>query len=219
MNRVTWIIPARAGSKRIPNKNLQTISGVSLIRRAALTFSNLGDSVIVATDSQAIADEVERLANVKVFHRSESSSTDTASSESVISEVLSQSKIDSDYIGLAQCTTPFTSTEDLKEAHRLMGENHENIVSVFAKPYFVWNENGDAFFNKQKRKRTQEHRIFIENGAFYIFKREKYEGSRFTEGKTVFVVMPENRSMEIDEKNDLKLAQKMANLKKQENKQ
>jgi CMP-N-acetylneuraminic acid synthetase len=210
MSNVCWIIPARKGSKRVPFKNLQLLGNQTLITRAAQTFSCTGDKVIVATDSHEIAHAVSNIKNVHVIMRSLETSTDIASSESVIDEVLKLSNIQTEYVGLAQCTTPFIAKEEVEKANKLMSMGYDNIISVFEKPYFVWNRDGEAFFDKQERKRTQEHGIFIENGGFYVFKREKYKGSRFVEGNTAFVVMSERRSLEIDSIDDLNKAKDIA---------
>ena len=52
------IIPARAGSKRIPNKNLYSINGKPLIAYSieAAIQSNVFTSVLVSTDSEEIAE-------------------------------------------------------------------------------------------------------------------------------------------------------------------
>ena len=61
--RVLAVVPARSGSKGIPDKNLQLLGGVSLIGRAArlLRSSDCAwiDRAIISTDAPAYAAEAE----------------------------------------------------------------------------------------------------------------------------------------------------------------
>ncbi len=55
---IVAIIPARGGSKRIPNKNIKLFAGKPIISYSLKTAqeTNLFDRVIVSTDSQEIAE-------------------------------------------------------------------------------------------------------------------------------------------------------------------
>ncbi len=56
---VLAVIPARGGSKGIPNKNLQKVGGRSLIEHAATTAAALSwiDHTVLSTDDEKIAEE------------------------------------------------------------------------------------------------------------------------------------------------------------------
>jgi 3-deoxy-manno-octulosonate cytidylyltransferase (CMP-KDO synthetase) len=60
--RVLGVIPARLGSTRLPNKPLQLLAGEPLITRVVERIREHGvtDALVVATDSQRVADVVER---------------------------------------------------------------------------------------------------------------------------------------------------------------
>jgi len=60
--RVLGVIPARLGSTRLPNKPLQLLAGEPLITRVIQHVVDLGlvEQLVVATDSQMIAQVVER---------------------------------------------------------------------------------------------------------------------------------------------------------------
>jgi len=66
-NSILAIIPARGGSKGLPNKNIRLLNGKPLIKHAieAAYNSAIFDKVIVSTDSQDIAD-VARAAGAEI---------------------------------------------------------------------------------------------------------------------------------------------------------
>jgi 3-deoxy-manno-octulosonate cytidylyltransferase (CMP-KDO synthetase) len=70
---VLIVVPARVGSTRLPNKPLQLLGGVPLIHRVAQRALQVpgADRVVVATDSQAIAQAVEGLSVQVVLTRSD----------------------------------------------------------------------------------------------------------------------------------------------------
>ena len=58
------IIPAEGGSKGVPNKNLKTISKISLVGWSAIHgnfIANKDDLVIVSSDSKEILDEARNM--------------------------------------------------------------------------------------------------------------------------------------------------------------
>ena len=84
------IIPARAGSKRIPNKNIKKFKGkpIFLWPLIAAQKTNLFDKIILSTDSEKIA-KIGRKYKMDVpFLRPQNISDDHASTSSVISHAI-----------------------------------------------------------------------------------------------------------------------------------
>jgi len=214
------IIPARGGSKGIPKKNLESINGVSLVRRSAMNaaFANV-DVVIVSTDSEQIASEVNMISKVLVHDRSLQNSSDTATTEQVISEVLEtfESEIhETDVIILLQPTSPFTSREIISEciSNAQPGFSSFTLLQVIQ---FRWEISADNYsrpINHQKefRKRRQDMTCEnVETGACYTFTVKDYllTRSRFSEN-VVPVFQNEIEAIDIDVKIDLALARSIA---------
>jgi pseudaminic acid cytidylyltransferase len=85
------IIPARGGSRRIPRKNIRLFCGRPIIHHAIQTALDSGifAEVLVSTDDAEIA-EVARAGGASVpFLRTAENSSDTATTASVLVEVLS----------------------------------------------------------------------------------------------------------------------------------
>ena len=80
--KITVQIPARGGSKRVPNKNLREMNGKPMISYAILAAlgSSLADRVVVNTDSENIAD-VARNFGAEVYMRPSELASDTATGD------------------------------------------------------------------------------------------------------------------------------------------
>ncbi len=117
---VVAVVPARAGSKGIPGKNLRRVAGRSLVRRtvdAAGAAASI-DVVVVSTDGDAIAAEGE-LAGARVVRRPADLAGDEASSESAVLhvlDVLAATGDEPEVVVFLQATSPFTDPADLDAA-------------------------------------------------------------------------------------------------------
>ena len=215
------IIPARGGSKGIPNKNLKVVGGKTLIRRtieAALKAETVGQ-VIVSSDSAEILAEAESVGVITAHCRPDDLSTDEASSESVLLHVLGTMDDQPPTTVFLQCTAPLTTPEDIDGTVRaLESEEAESALAVVESNAFLWRigESGAFGVNhdhlrSRLRRQDLHHREFIETGSVYVFRTESFlkQGKRFF-GKIAFHVIPRERWCEIDEPSDLRIAEALA---------
>ena len=194
---VIAFIPARGGSKSIPEKNIKYFCGKPLIywNLHELQKSEVNE-IVVATDSDNIKLIVEsfKFSKVKVYDRSSKNSQDTSSTESVMIEYINSSDLSgSDTFILVQATSPFTQTSHFNEGLELFN-NHESILSCCISKKFTWKEDGQALnYDIYNRPRRQDYKgDLIENGAFYISSVSdiKETGNRIS-GKIGIYQMPE----------------------------
>ena len=91
--KILAIIPARGGSKGIPNKNIQNVGGQPLIARTieSALKSDLLTRLIVSTDDKKIA-QISKSSGSEVMMRSAEISDDNASSEEALLDVLGKLK-------------------------------------------------------------------------------------------------------------------------------
>ena len=118
--RVFCIIPARGGSKRLPNKNLLEFQGETLVSRATRLADSCGifDQIILSSDSQEILDAVDNSLKVQKILRNPKFATDEVRAEEVIRNLISSLKISSeDIICCLLPTTPLLSVDDLQKAY------------------------------------------------------------------------------------------------------
>lgn len=210
------IIPARAGSKGIPGKNLCRVAGRSLVGwsvHAALT-SRYRLRVVVSTDGEEIAAEARRC-GAEVVMRPAELSGDTASSESALLHVLEALEKRDGYqpawIVFLQCTSPLTAAEDIDGTiDAVLQQNGDSGLAVVPFHYFLWrpDASGDWIgINHDRRvrlRRQDREPEFLETGAIYVMRAEGFRRAKHRYfGKTVAYSMPAERRLEIDDAEDL----------------
>jgi N-acylneuraminate cytidylyltransferase len=214
------IIPARAGSVGIKDKNIRSFCGVPLLVRAihAAKQSAAVDRVIVTTDSDRYAD-LCREAGVEVMMRPAELATGTASSESALLHVLETLRAAGqtlpDWVVFQQCTSPFTRSEDIDGLLRHVQEaNADSGFTAVRSHRFLWRvlQDGAAEginHDKSVRPRRQDREPeFMENGAVYVMKTDGFlrHKHRFF-GRTVLLEVPEYQGIEIDSEDDWLIAE------------
>ena len=215
-NSAIAIIPARGGSKGIPNKNLQTVGGITLLARtvSACLKSDSITAVYVSTDSDEIA-AVALKSGAQVIRRPADISGDTASSESALLHALNEiektSSLPSNVL-FAQCTSPFISHTDIDGILQLL-KDHDSALTVTHNHAFIWrrDNSGNAIgINHDSAIRLPRQQLdpeFKETGALYAMNIDQFRksGHRFF-GRIGMYEVPVDRSMEIDDPEDLRLA-------------
>ena len=174
------IVPARAGSKSIPSKNLRILSGTSLVHRALLWAlgTELFHKVVLTTDIPILLEEQQT--RWKILERRPELATDDAPMTVVVLDVLERMKLkEEDTIWLLQPTSPFRVPGDYVEILELLRSSEtRSVISVTAvgdsdpSRHYTLTKNGDLnpilakkakFENRQNLKPVYER-----NGLFYV---------------------------------------------------
>src|SRR5690606_11465151 len=112
----------------------------------ALQQTEAVDKIVVATDSVEIEKVVLQFnfSKVEVFHRSSENANDTASTESVMLEYISNASLTAnDIFVLVQATSPLTQTKDFTSAlDQYKNSEYDSLLSVVRLKRFFWNSNG-----------------------------------------------------------------------------
>lgn len=217
------IIPARSGSKGLKDKNIKNLNGLPLLVYSinAAKESDIFDEIMVSTDSQLYADiSVKYGANVP-FLRSKKQSDDNAESWNVVKEVLTKYwNIGKTFetICLLQPTSPLRKADDIINGYKLLKEkNAEAITSVCEmehSPFWSMTLPTDLSLIEFRKKISsklprQKLEIFYRiNGALYI-RKILYKKNEVTlcDSKEYALIMERNRSIDIDDEYDFRLAQ------------
>ena len=210
------LIPARGGSKGIPNKNMVEINGNPLIFYTITEALKLfkPSSVYVSSDSQEILKYSESL-GVEVIQRPKSISADNSTSSDVINHFLDTVCIDkSDFeIIYLQPTSPLRRFTHILEAIKIYKKKEcESLVSVCQSkeyPSKAFISDGDfihPFLDEKGRTEIRQNIsiTFYPNGAIYIFNKEKFlKHQEIPRNKIVPYIMPKVDSIDIDDTIDL----------------
>jgi CMP-N-acetylneuraminic acid synthetase len=219
--KILAIIPARGGSKRLPKKNILDIAGKPLISWSinAAKKSLYIDDIIVSTDCEDIARVSEEYGATVPFLRPENISTDMSSTNDVILHAINAYKQgEFDYYIILQPTSPMRNSIDIDESIRQIFEsNLDGVVSVCECEHSpLWcntlpqnKELGSFLPEGIKNLRSQDLDTYYRlNGAVYLYKNDsrfQYEGIFYSD-KVQALIMPTERSIDIDNIFDFKVA-------------
>jgi len=213
---VLAIIPARGGSKGLPDKNIKPLNGKPLIvwTIEQANASKYIDTTIVSTDNQKIADIAKQHQAQIPFTRPPELATDEAASIDCIIHAINTLQQAYDYIVLLQPTSPLRNSTDIDKCIELSTQKDQTCVSVTKtdKPpqwIFFIDENQKMLPilppDNMPTRRQECKKAYSPNGAVYVAKTKNVMNDKtFFTKETIAYIMPPERSLDIDTLNDLK---------------
>lgn len=227
--RVVAVIPARAGSKTITDKNIMPIAGKPLIAwpiESGLKCDYI-DRVIVSTDGEKIAN-VAREHGAEVYLRPEKLAQDDSLVIDCLRDLISRLRTEgeaAEFLVLLEATSPLRADEDIRKCLELIEQNDYDSVATFS----------DAELNPHRAWKVVSGQVetFIEgaipwlprqalpeaiqlNGAVYVFKIDGLpdEQPAILFGKKGAVVIPAERAVDIDNQIHFTIAEALLNKRK-----
>lgn len=204
---IIGLIPARGGSKGVPNKNIKMICGKPLIvwTIEKAKSSRLLDKVIVSTDSDVIA-EIAQKAGAEILKRPDYLATDTASTQDVMAHALQC--FPADTLVLLQPTSPCRSEGLIDECIlEFQEQDYDSLATGWICDY--------KEYGKNTLPRQQIKGFFYDDGNVYVIKAENIlKGDRYGT-KIGHKIISRYENAEIDDEYDFWLLEQI--LKKQEN--
>ncbi len=208
--KTLYLIPARGGSKGVPQKNIKPLCGKPLIYYTIDVAREIvnDEDICVSTDDPRIIKTVEDYGLTVPFIRPSEYATDTASSNDVIRHAINYfagKGIDYDVVVLLQPTSPLRTASNIKEAIELYSDEIDMVVSV--KPSHSANviccDNKDGFLemtlNRKGLRRQDMSKYYEYNGAIYVLNSKSVlEKGLGNLEKVRKYVMTENQSWDID---------------------
>lgn len=227
---ILTIIPARGGSKGVPNKNIKKLDGKPLIAYTieAAKKSKYITNLIVSTDDTKIAEISKDYGASIPFIRPVKYATDSAKAIDVVKHALitSEKKDNKKYdiILYLEPPSPFKTTEDINNCIELFFQkNPSSVVSVNeANQYHpilmkkiekgtlepIWKDEPEGV-PRQEYSPTS----YMRNGAIYVLRRDNILNNIFYGNNIVPFIMPHERSICIDSILDWYSAEAMINSK------
>lgn len=225
MSNILCTICARGGSKGVKNKNIKELNGKPLIAYTIeqAKASGLFEYIVISTDSDDIANVAKEYGAEVFFKRSEEMASDTAGKLDVIKDAFERSEKyynkTFDYLIDLDATAPLRIVEDIINSFKQFKENdNDNLITAMPSrrsPYFnlVEQDKDEKVYLSKKLdnsivRRQDAPKSYDMNASIYIWKRDIIlnKNSLFLE-KTGLYVMPEERSIDIDNELDFKFVE------------
>ncbi len=210
---ISAIIPARGGSKGIPNKNIVDFCGMPLLAYSIQQAKRcqLIDDIYVSSDSEKILDVAQNFGAVGI-KRSLDISGDTASSESALSQCIRSIPNKYDTTVFLQATSPLRTSQNIQDCIKTFKQNQSDSLfsAVLAEDTCLWSTKPhlrSLTYDYTNRKRRQDFDTnIIENGSIYVFNTHKFMMTlNRLFGKISYSLMPKWSVNEIDSFEDLKI--------------
>ena len=219
---VLAVIPARGGSKRLPNKNILDLAGKPLITWSikAGIKSEYIDKVVVSSDSDDILN-ISQKNGADIIKRPKDLASDKATSFDAIKHTIENINESFDYVILLQPTSPLRNDIHIDEALELFFKKKANaVISVCETDHSpLWSNtlpkdgSMERFIDdKIKNLRSQDFPTYYRlNGAINICRTDKLleEKTFFIKDNIYAFKMDRESSVDIDEKIDFQLAKLM----------
>tara|TARA_B100000902_G_C27303867_1_gene914296 strand:+ start:2104 stop:2799 length:696 start_codon:yes stop_codon:yes gene_type:complete len=223
--KVLGVIPARKGSKGVPNKNfIKVYKNKRLIDYTLIAAkkSKRISKIAITTDDTRIIKHSKKYKLDYVIKRQKKYSTDYIKSIDVVFDVLKKIKnFKPDLIILLQPTSPLRKSQHIDESIELLIRKYKKYnslvsVSILEEPHpfkvkkitnnylvpFIKNKSSEI----PRQKLTKVYKL---NGSIYLIKKKVLNNKKTFFNKTMPYIMDEKFSLNIDTLNDLKDLKKM----------
>lgn len=218
VSKTIAVIPARGGSKRIPQKNIIEFHGKPLIAWTIEEAIRSGSfsAVYVDTDDVEISEVARRNGALVPFLRSTITDEFAPVASSTIEFLTRLGESSSTFVVQLMANCPLRTSDDIKRFHEFMVNNNcDFLLSCFELSWmnpwwsFKMNEKGHSFlFPDALKSRSQDlEPLFCPSGAIWGARIEKLlaEGT-FYGSNHQFFKMPWSHAIDIDTHDDLEMA-------------
>jgi CMP-N,N'-diacetyllegionaminic acid synthase len=218
--KVLGIVPARAGSKRVPRKNVRWLGGIKLIDRVlnvAVGAQQL-DMIVVSSDDDEVlsATQGHDPKRVIALRRPAELSGDASPSIDYVRHVLAaREPIDGRYdaVCICQVSSPLTLSTDVDATvalwKRTSAGSAVSVVEVAhdVHPVKLKRMDGDhllPFFEDERGRMSSSQlpKVFVRNCAVYVTRRDMIDAGQIVTEDSVGHVMPRDRSIDINDELD-----------------
>ena len=224
---ILGITLARGGSKGVKNKNIKLLNKKPLIYytiNEALK-SKLISNYIVSTDSKEIKKISEKYGANVPFLRPKELSTDTSSSSDALKHAVNfmekMNKTKYDFIIEIMATNPLKNFKDIDSLiTKLIKTKADSVIAMSKVTEYhprrlkkIVNDRIIDIMKEKKESRRQDLKpdIFIRAGSIYGIKRDiiMKKGLRYGTKNSRPYILPDKRSINIDNENDFIVAQNL----------
>ena len=218
-HRAIAVIPARAGSSRVKDKNFRAINGTSLTEMAIDVAQEAGFfwKVILSTDSpkgEEIASSRHIILHQRSFHAALNTATATDTVKDLESTFLAEGVLPSDYIFYLQPTSPFRTAEMLRSAWKELHSSDKpgllSVVPVDPKYSKVMKIRGGELVSDEPENVISSNQqslepLYLANGNIFAFRLEVFlSKNTFPLLGLVPMIQDASESLDIDTEEDFR---------------
>lgn len=221
MAKILGIIPARAGSKRLPGKNVRLLDGKPLVAYAIETAlkSTLITNIVVSSDSQEVLDIASNYSNVKVIKRPTELAGDLSPAIDYVNHALAQFETVFNYVVILQASSPLTQANDVDQTIQLLLDHPEadSSVSVMDLDHAIHPVKLKKFeghlllpYWEEENGRMAAHelpKLYVRNCAVYVSSMQTLLSGKIIGDHCLGYLMPRERSIDINELIDFEFAE------------
>jgi N-acylneuraminate cytidylyltransferase len=210
---LTAIIPVRAGSRRLKNKNIAPFAGTNLLVNKIEQLKKVRevDSIIVSLDSDLML-EMALSCGAKVHKRAlEYCDEKTKTFGEVVKHIAAS--VEGDHILWATCTSPLVFppiyTKAIKEYYTALAAGHDSLVSFEVIKRYLWDEKGPINYELGLRHvPSQElpNYYIVTDGVILAPRAKMIEWSYFHGRNPYRFIVDKRTGVDIDDGLDLAVA-------------
>jgi CMP-N-acetylneuraminic acid synthetase len=217
--KILAVIPARAGSTRLKDKNIFPLLGKPLIRwiTESVVESNCFQDILISTDGDHIYDAVSDLP-IQRHHRPERHATTRATVLDAMIDIMESTEKEYNAFAYFLPTCPFVSSDDIiKGVDKLKNRDCDSVISMTEIPETIQlacvmsEDNVLPVFDNLECGMTNSK--FIKkyhkpSGAFYMgLWNYLIENKNFFKRNVKGVIIPPKRSVDINTIEDIQYAE------------
>lgn len=211
------LVPARAGSKGVPQKNSKPFAGgKSLVERAVEIGLQLfpKERIVLSTDDPELLAQGQNY-GIQLINRDEQLASDTAGMLEVMLDAIDKQERTPEYLLLLQPTSPFRTVQHLEEAFELFQDGDDAVVAVnepAGHPFYTLFQEENGYISKFQKnavvRRQDLPPMYDVNGLLYLFRvSELRKKSWVAFDKIRPLVVPKWQALDIDHPEDWWLAE------------
>ena len=212
LNNVIAMVPVRAGSTRVTNKNTRPFGDTNLLQLKLKLLKKVNGitQIVVSTDCKMSAD-VARKEGATVQWRNEYYAGSSVTNDQHWLHIAETTP--GDIVFLAQVTSPLLRVSSMQAALNsfLNLDTHDSINSVSAEKKFLWKDEKPINYDVNVTPKSQDLPDIVSlNFAITIISRQTMMERKNVVGyQPTFVVLDKVESLDVDDLIDFKIAELM----------
>lgn len=213
--KITALLPMKAHSERVPNKNMKNFCGRPLyhVVLSTLLQSEYIDNLIINTDSDTIKEDARKnFENVVVIDRPKEIQGDFVSMNDIIAYDLKQAP--GEHFLQTHSTNPLLQSSTIALAIESYFKNLNQFDSLFSvtrlQARLYWKDGSPVNHNPNELLRTQDlPPVYSENSNFYIFSKKSFaDAGRSRIGRKPYMFeISKLEAVDIDDPEDWEMAE------------